>query len=106
MKQATWFALLSSRGEVAGYKQYPADASPDNPGTLYSAEGRVLASAPEAWSYQTGDNSYTGGAYGHPFWGVVSLYRRSNSAALADDIREQLADGSAYWRGEHAAAKA
>jgi hypothetical protein len=44
------------------------------------------------WSYQTGDNSYTGGAYGYPHWAVVSVYRRSDSRALARDIRNQLAD--------------
>jgi hypothetical protein len=44
------------------------------------------------WSYQTGDNSYSGGAYGYPHWAVVSVYRRSDSRALARDIRNQLAD--------------
>ncbi len=44
------------------------------------------------WSYQTGDNSYMGGAYHYPIWGVVSVYRRSNCADLARDIREQIAD--------------
>jgi len=46
------------------------------------------------WNYQTGDNSYTGGAYFHPVWGIVTIYRRSNSRELARDIREQLAEQS------------
>lgn len=45
-----------------------------------------------SWSYQTGDNSYTGGAYGHPHWAVVSLYRRSNSRELAKDCANQIAE--------------
>lgn len=45
-----------------------------------------------SWSYQTGDNSYTGGAYGHPHWAVVSLYRRSNSRQLAKDCADQIAE--------------
>jgi hypothetical protein len=45
-----------------------------------------------SWSYQTGDNSYSGGAYGYPHWAVVSVYRRSDSRALAREIRSQLAD--------------
>ena len=45
-----------------------------------------------SWDYQTGDNSYSGSAYFYPYWGVVSLYRRSNSLDLARDIRSQLAD--------------
>lgn len=42
------------------------------------------------WSYQTGDNSYSGGAYGFAIWCVVSLYRRSNSRELAKDCLEQI----------------
>ena len=45
-----------------------------------------------SWDYQTGDNSYSGSAYFYPLWGVVALYRRSNSLALSRDIRSQLAD--------------
>ena len=44
------------------------------------------------WSWQTGDNSYSGAAYFNPHWGVVDVYRRSNSLDLARDIRSQLAD--------------
>lgn len=44
------------------------------------------------WSWQTGDNSYTGGAYGYPYWGVVGVYRRSNSRAVARDLQDQLAE--------------
>lgn len=42
------------------------------------------------YSYQTGDNSYTGGAYGYPHWAVVYLDRRSNSTELAREVRSQL----------------
>ena len=45
-----------------------------------------------SWSYQTGDNSYTGGAYFHPHWAVVSLYRRSNSRQLAEDCADQITE--------------
>lgn len=47
-----------------------------------------------AWSYQTGDNSYSGGAYGHPVWAVVGVYRRSNSRELAAEILAELAEQS------------
>jgi hypothetical protein len=43
-----------------------------------------------AWGYQTGDNSYTGGAYGFRDWGIVDLYRRDNSRKLAEEIVEQF----------------
>ena len=44
------------------------------------------------WSYQTGDNSYTGGAYHYPILGVGRVYRRSNSRELARDIINEIAD--------------
>ena len=43
-----------------------------------------------AWSYQTGDNSFTGGAYGYPVWAVTRIYRRSDSRELARELIEQL----------------
>lgn len=46
----------------------------------------------EEWSYQTGDNSYTGGAYSHPFWGVGRITRRCNSRELAKEIIEDCLD--------------
>ena len=38
------------------------------------------------WTYQTGDNSFSGGAYSYPFWGVGRLCRRSNCTELAAQI--------------------
>lgn len=45
------------------------------------------------WGYQTGDNSYTGGAYGYPVWAVTSIYRRQDSRAVARDLIDQLDEG-------------
>jgi hypothetical protein len=46
------------------------------------------------WSYQTGDNSFSGGAYGYVYWGVAYLNRRSNCKDLAreafNDAAEQM----------------
>lgn len=44
------------------------------------------------WSYQTGDNSFTGGAYGYRQWATVTIDRRSNSRMVAEDIISQLMD--------------
>lgn len=52
----------------------------------------VGANKTGAWSYQTGDNSYTGGAYGFPHWAVVTIHRRSNSREVAHEIQAQLKD--------------
>lgn len=53
-----------------------------------------------AWDYQTGDNSFSGGAYGHADWAVISLFRRSNSRELAREVQGQLYDLVAWNLGD------
>jgi hypothetical protein len=43
-----------------------------------------------SWSYQTGDNSYTGGAYGHPEWFTCSVMKRTNCKELANEIIDEI----------------
>ena len=47
------------------------------------------------WSYQTGDNSFTGGAYGLPHWAVVSIYRGSDPTEVARKVSDQLGEAIA-----------
>ena len=42
------------------------------------------------WNYQTGDNSYTGGAYSLPHWAVTSVYPDTDPVDLYEDIINQL----------------
>lgn len=49
------------------------------------------------WSYQSGDNSYMGGAYGYRDWGVTRVYRSSNSRDVARDLIEQVAEQGASY---------
>jgi hypothetical protein len=59
------------------------------------------------WAIQTGDNSYTGSAYGFAYWGVSGLYRRTNCRELAKELISQcteqwwqcppVAKTSEYW---------
>ena len=42
------------------------------------------------WGYQTGDNSYSGGAYGFANWGVAALYRDSDPAEFAEELVADL----------------
>lgn len=44
------------------------------------------------WAYQTGDNSYVGGAYGCAHWGLVYLDRRSNCKSLAQIAFNEAAE--------------
>ena len=43
-----------------------------------------------SWNYQTGDNSYTGGAYGHPEWFTVSLTSRTNCTIESEDVIDDI----------------
>lgn len=45
-----------------------------------------------AWDYQTGDNSYTGGAYGHPEWFTTCFGSRSNSGEIAGDLVDEITE--------------
>ena len=46
----------------------------------------------DTWNYQTGDNSYTGGAYSLPHWAVTSIYPDTDPLELYDEIIDQLED--------------
>ncbi len=69
--------------------------------TLPSIQVTIGANIQGEWSYQTGDNSYSGAAYRYPHWAVIQLYRRSNCLELARDIRDQLAELMQYeWENQ------
>ena len=73
------------------------DPEDDTPGMCLTIGFKPAAIHKDAsWSYQTGDNSYTGGAYGCPHWAVVSLYRDSVVSEVVDDIASQIHDLCAY----------
>ena len=44
------------------------------------------------WGYQTGDNSYTGGAYSFPHWAVLYLSRDSDPKDIANEAADQIAE--------------
>lgn len=74
--------------------EYRCSDDPDDnvPGMCVTVGATPHKDGHLAWGYQTGDNSFTGGAYGHPYWGVGYLYRRSNSAEVAKEMIEEIAD--------------
>lgn len=50
-----------------------------------------------SWHYQTGDNSFSGGAYLHPHWAVVTILRDSNPEETAEEIATQLSEAVVGW---------
>jgi hypothetical protein len=43
-----------------------------------------------SWDYQTGDNSFSGAAYGHPHWVTTTLFPQPNSQELAKEVLDQI----------------
>lgn len=59
----------------------------------------LTVSAPDDlsdYAWQTGDNSYSGGAYAFPHWGVATLTRDSDADSIAAEIVSQIADAAYY----------
>ena len=52
-----------------------------------------------SWSYQTGDNSFTGGAYGYAFWGIAYLTRDSKPEDFADEVISSLEENDEFSFG-------
>ena len=44
------------------------------------------------WAFQTGSNDYTGAAYHHPFWVVISVHLNSNCRDLARYVVKEFLD--------------
>jgi len=86
--QNEWARLLRSlKPDIAD--EYRASEEDMLPGMQVTFGVTLGEDGSLSWSYQTGDNSYTGGAYGHPVWAVVSLHRRSNSRELAKEAMDE-----------------
>lgn len=83
-------ALLAELIPTIG-DEYRASDDDDTPSMLVT----VGADESGAWSYQTGDNSFTGGAYGFLAWGVGYLYRDSDPRAVARGIVDEIAEALA-----------
>jgi len=82
--------IKSLKGDIGD--EYRAYSDCDEEDTTPSMLVTVGADEEGNWGYQTGDNSYTGGAYSYPHWGVVAIHRRSNSKEVAKDIQSQIAE--------------
>ena len=90
-----WVRLIKSLKPTIGddYRAYDdCDGDDDSTPSMLVTVGFTPETEDKdcSWSYQTGDNSYTGGAYGHPHWGVVAIHRKSNSNEVANEIAEEI----------------
>lgn len=93
-KQVT-LLLKSLKGDIGDDYRATDDPDDNTPGMCVTIGASPQSDGVLSWSYQTGDNSFTGGAYSHSFWGVGWLYRRSNCKAIAHDMVEEIAEAIA-----------
>lgn len=49
------------------------------------------------WSWQTGDNSFTGSAYLYPIWAVGTVDNETDPTEMADYLIDQLAEQTEYY---------
>lgn len=87
--------LVELKKDIEDDYRCPDDPGDDTPGMLVT----IGASTDGTWNYQTGENSYAGGAYGHQYWGLVYLYRDSNCQDLAREAIYEIADQMAEMEG-------
>ena len=67
---------------------FRADEFDEKPGIAVT----VSTNDGKNWSYQTGDNSFTGDCYGDKHWHTTAVYRNSNCRDLARDCVNELRD--------------
>jgi len=84
-----WAALLRLlKRDIADDYRCTDDAEDDKPGMLVT----FAINTDGEWAYQTGCNSFTGGAYGFLYWGLAYLDRRSNCKELAQSAFNEAAE--------------
>lgn len=87
---AAWARLLATlKTDIEDDYRATDDPDDETPAMCVTFGVTVADDGNLSWSYQTGDNSYTGGAYGHPYWGVVTLTRESDCGELAMEAMEE-----------------
>lgn len=92
-----WTRLFKRlKADIDDYYRATDDPDDDKPGMCVTIGFTPSGDDRDcSWAYQTGDNSYTGGAYGHAHWAVIHLGRRSNSRELAVQAADEIAESVA-----------
>ena len=92
---ATLAALIREiKKDVSPEFRASDDPDDDTPAILLTvgADGKGRNS----WSWQTGDNSYSGGAYGYRAWGLGYVTKTCNSREVAKGILDEIAESLSY----------
>lgn len=78
--------LVALKGDIDEDFRATDDTDDDKPGMCVT----VATTNGHDWTYQTGDNSFSGGCYHYRHWSVIYLYRDSNCRELAREAVEEL----------------
>lgn len=76
--------------ELKLIKKEICDDYADEPGGIPYVQVTLACDDDGNWCIQVGDNSYTGCAYGYPYWAVGELTRRANTRDMAKDLISQI----------------
>lgn len=97
------YGLLVAIKKSADWPDFSGSSTNDEPSYIDVTIGCTFGEECITWSYQTGDNSFTGGAYGHPEWFTAALLRRSNcreiSKNMISEIEERIHELASYAGG-------
>ena len=72
------------------------DSDDSEPGMQVTIGCECPSADSMSWSYQTGDNSFTGGAYGYAHWGIGYLYRDTIPEDFAAEIVGSLEENDDF----------
>lgn len=83
-------ALITELKRNPDYKCYMMADNKDDEGERVGLQLTVSCNNEQTeWGWQSGDNSYSGGAYSLPHWAVVEIYARDKVSDIVNDIFKQ-----------------
>ena len=66
------------------------DCSPEGMDLTIATNGEANDCDTADWTFQTGDNSYTGSCYHYRHWAVTTVYPDTNPSETATELINQL----------------
>jgi hypothetical protein len=81
--------LDSFKADAKGYGLFNPCQCPEHDGDCEGMQ-LTIGTNGDGWGWQTGDNSFSGGAYSYPHWAVVHIFADTEAVELAKDALDQI----------------